>query len=147
MFLRSVRFVALVLCLSVLSSCTLLPKAWPFRKKRVLTAQTPRAQNAGTILLVNETSKFVLIDSGDFPTPAVGTTLTSYTAGVESATLLATEVRKRPHLIADITSGAPHKGDRVIALPTLRAEPNARRAEAVQPTPAPAKKKPFWKFW
>ena len=140
------RITSLVLCCAALAGCT-LPKL-SFRKKRTPEARLPRAENVGTIVLVNEASKFVLIDTGDYPSPAVGITLTASSGGVESATLLATNVRKRPHLIADIKSGTPHKGDRVVAPPVLKAEPTGlvQRAIPVQPTPAPAKK-PFWKFW
>lgn len=149
MRLPSVRLFLLVFCCAAFGGCTLLPKSLPFRKKRPASAaRLPRAENVGTIVLVNDASKFVLIDTGDFPSPAVGTTLTASTAGVESATLLATNVRKRPHLIADIKSGMPRKGDRVLAPPVLKAEPSTPplRALPVQPTPAP-KKKPFWKLW
>jgi hypothetical protein len=147
MRLPLLRALAFTLCCAVLASCT-LPRI-SLRKKRPAEARLPRAQNVGTIVLVNEASKFVLIDTGDFPSPAIGTTLTASSGGVESATLLATNVRKRPHLIADIKSGTPRKGDRVVAPPVLKAEPSgpAQRALPVQPTPAPAKKKPFWKFW
>jgi hypothetical protein len=88
----------------------------------------------------------VLIDGGDLPTPATGAPLKSYTAGVESGSLLATEVKKRPHIIADIKEGAPRKGDRVMAVPVLKGDKPVARAQPVQP-PAPTAKKPWWKLW
>lgn len=137
------------MCCALITGCALLKKPFSSLKKRpAAAAHLPRPENVGTIVLVNEAAKFVLIDTGDYPTPTAGITLTASSGGLESATLLATNVRKRPHLIADIKSGTPRKGDRVVAPPVLRAEAStpAPRALPVQPTPAP-KKKPFWKLW
>ena len=73
----------------------------------------------GTVTLVNEEGKFVLVDNGALPVPPVGGVLKCYpTAASEpSAELVATDVRKRPFTIADIREGSPRKGDRVVYLP------------------------------
>ena len=73
----------------------------------------------GTVTLVNEEGKFVLVDNGALPVPPVGGVLKCYPAQASeaSAELVATDVRKRPFTIADIRDGAPHKGDRVVYLP------------------------------
>jgi hypothetical protein len=142
------RFLTLILALSLLPACGLLQNGLPLgkRKGRASNAMVlPKPVPVGTIVLVNEESKFVLIDGGDLPSPGTGAPLKSYTAGVESGSLLATEVRKRPHIIADIKAGAPRKGDRVEAVPVMKGDKPVARAQAV-PNAQPAKK-PWWKLW
>jgi hypothetical protein len=84
-------------------------------------AQTPqpaRVLLVGTVALVNSDSGFVLIDQGQQAAPTSGALLKTYSGGTESAVLVASDVRKRPFIIADIKSGAPQKGDRVF-IPTI----------------------------
>lgn len=73
----------------------------------------------GTVTLVNEEGKFVLVDNGALPVPPVGGVLKCYPAAASepSAELVATDVRKRPFTIADIREGVPRKGDRVVYIP------------------------------
>ena len=76
----------------------------------------------GTIALVNSDSGFVLIDQGQQAAPTSGALLKTYSGADESAVLVASDVRKRPFIIADIKSGTPQKGDRVV-IPTVIAPP------------------------
>ena len=91
----------------------------------------------GTIALVNSDSGFVLIDQGQQAAPTSGALLKTYSGGSESAVLVASDVRKRPFIIADIKSGMPQKGDRVF-IPTIIPAPPT--PEVIAPTvaaPAP----------
>ncbi|MDB6172233.1 MAG: hypothetical protein JWL59_1544 [Chthoniobacteraceae bacterium] len=68
----------------------------------------------GTIALVNEESRFVLIEAGYNTAPADGTLLKSFRGETESADLSVSPERRRPFVIADIVRGTPQKGDRVV---------------------------------
>ncbi len=103
----------LVLALLPFSGCGVLQKVIHQRKRPAATGGL-QPMLVGTIALVNEPSHFVLIDNGDSPAPSSGAILKSYGAGAETGELLATEVGRRPFIIADIKAGAPKKGDRVI---------------------------------
>ncbi len=105
---------ALLLCSLGSPGCAL----W-HRKPKPPKAAPPSAMAVGTVTLVNEEGKFVLVDNGALPVPPVGGVLKCYPAQASesSAELVATDVRKRPFTIADIREGAPHKGDRVVYLP------------------------------
>jgi hypothetical protein len=82
-------------------------------KKEKPAPAAPQPVLVGTISLVNEESKFVLIDAGLLPTPPPDLALKSYTKDIESGDLLTSRERRRPFIIADIKSGIPKKGDRV----------------------------------
>ena len=67
----------------------------------------------GTISLVNEESRFVLIDSTRSPEP--GTLLQGVNPANESTAVLKVSPEKKPpFIIADILKGSPHPGDRAI---------------------------------
>ena len=85
----------------------------------------PKAYPVGTVTLVNDEGKFVLVDNGSLPVPPVGGVLKCFqgSSTEASAELVATDVRKRPFTIADIREGAPQKGDRVVYLPPELAHP------------------------
>ncbi len=151
---------ALALALAVGPGCANLGKV-TFKKNRPPRATAaPKPLLIGSIALVNEGSHFVLIDNGDLAAPSPGETLKTYTGQAPSGELLSTAMTRRPYLIADIKSGEPKKGDRVM-LPVAENRPNPKvkmidnvpvaRAHAVAPppeeTPPPKKKKPFWKLW
>ncbi|HEV7402374.1 MAG TPA: hypothetical protein VGO11_05585 [Chthoniobacteraceae bacterium] len=105
---------ALLLCSLGSPGCAL----W-HRKPKPPKPAPPSALAVGTVTLVNEEGKFVLVDNGALPVPPVGGVLKCYAAAATepSAELVATDVRKRPFTIADIREGAPHKGDRVVYIP------------------------------
>jgi hypothetical protein len=93
----------------------------------------------GSITLVNETGRFVLIDTGLAPAPAAGAVLKSYTGSVASGELESGAARHHPFLIADIKSGAPQKGDHVFFDPIRKDGMPAPVAIPVGPAvPAPA---------
>jgi hypothetical protein len=97
------------------------------REKAAAAAPVLHPVDVGTITLVDEAGKFVLVDSGNSASPPVGGVLKGYTSGVETSELVTTQVRKHPFSIADIRSGQPHQGDRV------RLEPTVARPEVVPP--------------
>jgi hypothetical protein len=134
-----------------LPGCGALQKVMPHRKRSPRATRAPQAMLIGTISLVNEASRFVLIDGGDQPTPPVGAMLKSYEGVVESGELLATNVRRRPFIIADIKQGTPRKGNRVMLPPAgseNTGEMRVARAVAVEPeAPVPVKKRSWWKLW
>jgi hypothetical protein len=105
---------ALLLCALGSPGCALL-----HRKHKPPKPAPPSAMAVGTVTLVNEEGKFVLVDNGALPVPPVGGVLKCYPAAAAepSAELVTTDVRKRPFTIADIREGAPHKGDRVVYIP------------------------------
>ena len=125
-----------------LNGCAISKKKRAGREAAVREAmRAPRT--VGTITLVNPDGKFVLVDSGMFPTPENGTTLRAFTGDAESAELRASDVRRRPFVIADIVHGLPRKGDRVMQ--QAAAEPEVRKAEptaAFGPRPAPSSNRP-----
>jgi hypothetical protein len=67
----------------------------------------------GTIVVVNEEQRFVLIDTQAAVPPEVGTALKSFSNGAETGVLAVSPERKPPFMIADIVSGTPRKGDQV----------------------------------
>jgi hypothetical protein len=94
----------------------------------------------GTVALVNSESGFALIDNGLLPTPPAGLALTSFTQQAQSAELVASDVQKRPFIIADIKSGTPLKGDKVFtskSAPSPSQSANPGVAPAPQLPPAP----------
>lgn len=80
--------------------------------EEVAKARRP-LQRVGVLTLVNEADGFVLIDSGSLPTPAIGAKLVSYSGAVSSGQLKASDVRRRPFVVADIVGGTPRVGDEV----------------------------------
>ncbi len=74
-------------------------------------AVTPRL--VGTIALVNEPLKFVLVDVGSLYVPTVGKALKCFSNGTESGVLAVSPERTGPFISADIVKGAPQKGDQV----------------------------------
>jgi hypothetical protein len=95
------------------SGCAVLSKWKRERKARKTAAQPAVPRFVGTITLVNEEDRFVLIDNGNSPVPPTGAALKSFAGEVESGVLSVGSVRRAPFVIADIVKGAPHKGDTV----------------------------------
>ncbi len=96
--------------------CVLLAGGCASRRKKA-RAETPPPVHGdrfeGSITLVNEEARFVLIEGGYRQAPADGTFLKSFREGNESAELRVSPERHRPFVIADIVKGSPQKGDRV----------------------------------
>ena len=85
----------------------------PRRKPKPVVARAVVPVRVGTITLVNEEQRFVLIDTGMAAAPAVGTALKSFTGESASGVLAVGNVNRRPFVVADIVQGAPLKGDAV----------------------------------
>jgi hypothetical protein len=129
-----------VLLISVLMCCVLFgangcASARKREKKEKPAPAPPQPVLVGTISLVNEESKFVLIDAGLLPTPPPELALKTYTKDVESGELLTSRERRRPFIIADIKSGAPQKGDRVFTAVATAKPPAASAADPISNAP------------
>lgn len=98
----SARFVCIAVCLLALAGCATKPKA-----------PGPAHRAVGTVVLVNEEERFVLIDAGTHYPPAMGQALKSFSGGAETAVLALSKERRQPFLIADIIKGEPRRGDQV----------------------------------
>ncbi len=91
-----------------------VPKAVPIRFPKTQSDGTKgNPKGVGTILLVNADAGFVLIDSHGWSLPEVGTALKCIRDGVDSGILTVSGERQGSHVVADIVTGAPKKGDQV----------------------------------
>jgi hypothetical protein len=149
----NVRVCALLLCVLLLPGCSIFGKRSAAKKtaasEQVRAEAARRPLQVGRIALVNTTDGFVLIDAASFPSARTGETWRAYSGDTVSAELRATDVRRRPWVIADIVTGEPKTGDMVMQ-PAGTEAGNTPRAEPVAPAPAtpPATKAPpFWKRW
>lgn len=117
------RFASLVLAAALCSSLIAcdwmkrkpIPKAVPIRFPKANTSDgtkgKPRA--VGTILLVNAEAGFVLIDAHGWVLPEGGTALKCLRDGVDSGIVTVGSEKQGSHVIADIVTGNPKKGDMV----------------------------------
>ena len=116
---------AAALCCTV-TSCGLLqlpkwakrkpvPKAVPIRfpKGDSSDAAKGKRKQIGTILLVNAEAGFVLIETHGWGQPETGMALKCLRDGADSGVLIVSGERQGSHVIADITTGTPRKGDQV----------------------------------
>ena len=116
---------AAMLCCAV-ASCSLLrlpkwakrkpvPKAAPIRfpKTNISDGTKGKPKPVGTILLVNAEAGFVLIDARGWSLPDAGTALKCIRDGTDSGILAVSGERQGSHVIADIVTGTPKKGDQV----------------------------------
>jgi hypothetical protein len=88
-----------------------LPK-FSFRQPKPPQAQVPRL--IGVIKMVDEDDRFVLIDATTFQGAAAGDLLICIRDQKETANLRMSSLQNPPFLIADIASGKPAPGDRVV---------------------------------
>jgi hypothetical protein len=70
-------------------------------------------QRVGTVAVVNEELRFVLVDVGSLYTPRPGTALKSFSDGTETGVLAVDPEKQRPFIVADIVKGEPKVGDEV----------------------------------
>ena len=116
-FIRRIFFCALLLatCGVAVPGCATFKKmkVLPRQKAKSVVARAVMPVRVGTITLVNEDRRFVLIDTGMVAAPAVGTALKSFTGESASGVLVVGDVNRRPFIVADIVQGAPQKGDAV----------------------------------
>lgn len=94
-------------CLIACAGCALI------RHRKPPKPQAPVHQLVGTIVTVNDSLHFVLIDSGGMATVTRGTALKSFSDGQQTAVLAVSPEEKPPFVIADIVDGSPHQGDQV----------------------------------
>jgi hypothetical protein len=83
------------------------------REKPAPQPTAVRPHYVGTITLVNEDARFVLIDAGNSSVPPAGTALKTMSGETETGVVMVGDVRKRPFAVADIVRGTPKKGDGV----------------------------------
>jgi hypothetical protein len=88
-----------------------LPKI-SLRRPKAPQAQVPRV--IGVIKMVDEDDRFVLIDAITFTGAGAGDLLICIRDQKETANLRMTNLQNPPFLIADIASGKPAPGDRVV---------------------------------
>jgi hypothetical protein len=88
-----------------------LPK-FSFRRPKAPQAQVPRL--IGVIKMVDEDDRFVLIDATTFQGAKAGDLLICIRDQKETANLRMSNLQNPPFLIADIASGKPAPGDRVV---------------------------------
>ncbi len=107
------RGLIFVLLMAVLPGCALV-KNFGKRKPPAMPTTTAAPQNfLGTISMVNEDGRFVLVDFGGFAAPTPGAELQVRRSGAEVATLKAGAEMRRPFAAADIVQGTPQAGDDV----------------------------------
>jgi len=86
-----------------------------FRKhKKPATEGPPVHHVVGTIVSINESQNYVLIDTGGIVTVTKGEALKSFSGEQQTAVLTVSPEQKPPFMIADIISGTPHNGDQVM---------------------------------
>ena len=122
----AVAITSALLVILLASGCGLLPK-----RKKTKPAETIAPRFVGTIAMVNEDERFVLIDTDYSAIFDTGTPLKSYTGDTESGSLRMSPERRRPFFAADIVAGSPKKDDRVWQSP--RATPAPAPAAAIGP--------------
>lgn len=96
---------------SVFSWIASLPNLFP-RKAKPPPAQVPRS--IGVVKTVNKEDRFVLIDATTFQGAEAGDLLVCVRDQRETANLRMSTLKNPPFLIADIASGNPAPGDRVL---------------------------------
>jgi hypothetical protein len=96
---------------SVFSVFGSIPNFFP-RKAKPPQAQVPRL--VGVVKTVNTVDRFVLIDATTFQGAEAGDLLVCIRDQKETANLRMSTLKNPPFLIADIASGTPSPGDRVL---------------------------------
>ena len=122
-FARLVLTAALCCSLAACSSLPLpgwakrkpVPKAVPIRfpKTNKSDGTKGKPKLVGTILLVNAEAGFVVVDAHGWALPDAGTALKCIRDGADTGILTVGGERQGSHVIADIVTGTPKKGDQV----------------------------------
>lgn len=119
MGIRSELILALSFALTV-SACSLIrkpvPKAVPVRFPGPGESVGARVglRKIGTVMLVNEAGKFVLIETGLLGAPGLGVVLKTVRGGADTGSLSVSNERRGSVITADIVSGSPARGDDVM---------------------------------
>jgi len=103
-------FAALAACGTIIFSGCALGRRHP---RPAPAAVVPGPQRVGTVAVVNEELRFVLVDVGSLYTPQPGTALKSFSDGTETGVLAVGPEKQRPFIVADIVKGEPKVGDEV----------------------------------
>ena len=92
-----------------------VPRAAPIRFPKQSPSDGTKGKHKpiGTVLLVNTEAAFVLIDAHGWALPEAGIALKCLRDGVDTGTLIVSGERQGSHVIADIVTGTPRKGDQV----------------------------------
>ena len=91
-----------------------MPKAVPIRfPKEDPSDPKGKRRQIGKILLVNAEAGFVLVEIRGAAPPDPGLALKCFRDGVDSGVLTVSGERHGLHIIADIVTGSPRKGDLV----------------------------------
>lgn len=122
MFLHVTRIALALVIFTALPSCALpkwkkIPRATPVRFPRAEASrptQEKKGRQVGTILMVNNDGNFVLIDSGGWQLPQPGAALKCFRGEMEIGVIAVGNERQGAHVVADIVTGKPQKGDRVL---------------------------------
>ena len=107
------RLFPIALCLCICTACASHPRKQKKEKEPEPAKKEASHRLVGTIVAVNETGRFVLIDAGSYEPAASGSALKSFSGGKETGVLAVSTERKPPFVIADIVGGSPQKGDEV----------------------------------
>jgi hypothetical protein len=99
--------------LAALGICGIFVLAGCATHRHEHTGLAPGPRQVGTVAMVNEDLRFVLVDVGSLYTPAAGTALKSFSGGAESGILAVGPQKHRPFIVADIVKGEPKVGDLV----------------------------------
>jgi hypothetical protein len=104
------RFAALAVCgMVALCGCALARHRAPAAS----AAAAPGPRRVGTVAVVNEELRFVLVDVGSLYVPQAGTALKSFSGETETGILAVDPEKERPFIVADIVRGEPKVGDEV----------------------------------
>jgi len=96
-----------LLVIASLSGCAF----WKSPGKKEAAKKMATESFLGTVSMVNEDGRFVLVDFGGFAAPVPGAELQARRAGETVATLKAGGEIRRPFAAADIMEGTPQVGD------------------------------------
>jgi len=110
--LTNQRIISSILALLSLSGCA----TFSHKKHAPVAAEGEvqiRPTYVGSVTLVNEELRFVLIEASPLALPEPGQALKCLSNGEESAIVTVSAERHRPFFSADIVKGEPHKGDEV----------------------------------
>jgi len=93
-----------------------IPRATPLRFPKANPWDGTKGQHrqVGTILMVNADAGFVLIDTRTGAMPEPGTALKCMRDGAETGIIAVVKERQGTHVVADIVTGSPSKGDQAI---------------------------------
>jgi hypothetical protein len=87
---------------------------WGHRRPGAAAIEPPPGpRRVGTVAVVNEELRFVLVDVGSLYVPQAGTALKSFSGDTESGILAVDPEKRRPFIVADIIKGEPKVGDEV----------------------------------